>query len=200
MPDLALSSKFGTWRSFMSRKADPAFLAFSQKVLQRDRYACQFCGFQARDFQEVVNLDQNYTNNKLSNLITACVFCAQCFFIESVGVGDFGGGTLIYLPEIRQADLNSFCHVIFCAIANDTGYKNTAQAIYRNLKFRSQIIEEQFGEGTSNPAVFGQLLLDCELALTEPLQMKMRLLPSRGRFKKQIEHWASAALQELATE
>jgi intracellular multiplication protein IcmJ len=200
MPDLVLSTKFGTWRSFTARKSDPAFLAFSQKVMQRDRYACQFCGFQAKEFQEVVNLDQNYTNNKLSNLVTACVFCAQCFFIESVGLGDFGGGTLIYLPEIQQADLNSFCHVIFCAIANDTGYKNTAQSIYRNLKFRSQIIEEQFGEGTSNPAVFGQLLLDCELSLTETLIQQMRLLPSRGRFKRQIEHWASAALRELATE
>lgn len=202
MYPLRLTVKPGTWRLFAARKADPAFLAFSEKVFQRDNYKCQFCGFQARDYQEVVNLDQNYTNNKLSNLVTACVFCTQCFFLEMVGQGDFGGGTLIHLPEIKQSDLNSFCHVLFCAIANETGYKATAQSIYRSLKLRSQNVEEQFGEGFSNPATFGRMIM--ELALDEKKQRELlselRLLPSRARFKTQIEHWARSALQELSSE
>ena len=41
--------------------------------------------------------------NKVSNLVTACCFCGQCCFLESVSVGKYGGGTLIYLPEIDQA-------------------------------------------------------------------------------------------------
>lgn len=200
MYPLKLSAKVGTWRLFTARKADPAFLAYMEKVFKRDRYACQFCGFQARELQEVVNLDQNYNNRKLSNLVTACCFCAQCFFLESVGIGDFGGGTLIYLPEISQSDLNSFCHVLFCAIANDTGYKSTAQAIYRGFKFRTQPIEEQFGEGMSSPSVFGQTLIELGVSREKMDEMlkDVRLLPSRAKFRKQIERWAETALRELS--
>lgn len=188
-------------RIFLLRKVDPAFVNFSKKVLRRDNYTCQFCGFQAREYQEVINLDQNYSNNKLSNMVTACCFCAQCFFLESVGVGGQGGGTLIYLPEISQGTLDSFCHVLFCAIANDTGYKNTAQATYRSLKLRSQAVEEQFGEGVSNPAVFGQLLIEARasgLTHYEGILDDLRLLPSRASFRVQIEQWAISALNELA--
>ncbi|EKD74650.1 MAG: IcmJ (DotN) [uncultured bacterium] len=185
----------------MLRRADPAFRTFSEKVFRRDRYTCQFCGFQARDYQEIVNLDLNFHNNTLKNMTTACCFCAQCFFLQAVGVSDYGGGTLIYLPEISQVELNSFSHVLFCAITNNTGYSESAQAVYRSLKFRSQQTETQFGEGTSNPAFFGQLLIESRSHKAEHLGhilKNLRLLPSRAGFKTQIEHWAALALQELA--
>jgi intracellular multiplication protein IcmJ len=200
---LQLNANPEGWRIFSARKADKAFLAFSKKVYRRDNYACQFCGFQAREYQEIINVDQNYFNNKLSNLATACCFCTQCFFLDAVGVGGYGGGTLIYMPEISQNNLDSFCHVLFCAIANDTGYKNTAQNIYRSFKLRAQAIEEQFGEGTSNPGIFGQLLIESrskESQYYDTLMNDLRLLPSRAAFRTQIERWAETALSELAVE
>ena len=201
MQELKLVANAEAWRLFMLRRADPAFRAFSNKVFRRDRYVCQFCGFQARDYQEVVNLDHNYRNNALSNMTTSCCFCAQCFFLQAVGVSDYGGGTVIYLPEISQVNLNSFCHVLFCAITNDTGYSETSQSIYRNFKFRSQQVETQFGEGASNPAYFGQMMVETRSEKSKNLDgimQDLRLLPSRVGFKKQIEHWAALALQELA--
>jgi intracellular multiplication protein IcmJ len=197
---LKLLATPGSWRLYSARKVDERFKSYEQKVLQRDRYTCQFCGFQARLFQEVVNLDNNYSNNKLPNLVTACCFCAQCFFIESVGVGGYGGGTLIYLPELTQTELNSLCHVLFCAITNDTGYKSSAQNIYRGFKFRSQLVEEKFGEGTSDPAIFGQLMIDAGVNDEErrsQLFKNILLLPSRAKFRKQIEKWAASALEEI---
>lgn len=197
---LKLVASAGAWRLYSARKSDPRFSSFETKVFERDAYTCQFCGFQAKDFQEVVNLDGNYTHNKLSNLATACCFCAQCFFIESVGVGGYGGGNLIYLPELTQAELNSLCHVLFCAITNDTGYKNTAQNIYRSFKQRTQVIEEKFGEGTSDPAIFGQLIIDSgalAAEMQERLFVNVRLLPARAKFRKQIEKWAVSALAEF---
>lgn len=196
---LTLSVKPGTWRLFAARKADPAFLKFSERVFERDNYTCQFCGFQARIYQEIINLDQDFRNNKLSNLVTACCFCTQCFFLEAVGKNDYGGGTIIFLPEISQVELNGLCHVLFCAIANATNYRADAQTIYRSLKLRAQPVEEQLGEGMSNPATLGQLLIETGTQAESFLQ-NLRLLPSRTKFAQQIEDWAQAALQELKSE
>ncbi len=198
--ELKLMASPGSWRLYSGRKADERFKSFELKVFQRDRYTCQFCGFQARLYQDIVNIDGNYSNNKFTNLVTACCFCSQCFFLESVGVGGYGGGTLVYLPELTQAELNSLCHVLFCAITNDTGYKNSAQTIYRSFKFRSQAVEEKFGEGTSDPSIFGHLMIDAgpinDESLTHLFQ-NIRLLPSRAKFRKQIESWAASALEEI---
>ncbi len=203
MHDIQLAVNLGGWRIFVRRREDKPFLPVAEQVYQRDNYTCQFCGFQARQYQEVVNLDGNYGNNKLSNLVTACCFCSQCLFIQSVGVDEMGGGQLVYLPEMSQADLNSFCHVLFCAMGNGTGYQESAQAIYRSFKFRSQQVESKFGSGTSNPSIFGQLLLENEAKHPESkvnILQDLRLLPSYTKFKVQLDAWAAAALEELAQE
>lgn len=201
MYPLTLQTTPGAWRLFTARKSDPRFIKFSKQVWERDDYSCQYCGFQAQEFQEVVNVDSNYHHNKLSNMATACCFCAQCFFLDAIGKGDYGGGTLIYLPEITQADLNGFCHVLFCAIANATDYRVDAQNIYRILKMRAKIVEQKLGEGMSNPALVGQALVQ-NMAdpehVTPPWLTSLRLLPARAKFAEQIEVWAAAALQELS--
>ena len=202
MHTLDLCSVPAAWRLFSARKLDPQFIKFSTHIFERDAYKCQFCGFQARQFQEIINLDKNYQNNKLSNLVTACCFCAQCFFLESIGKGDYGGGTLIYLPEISQSELNGLCHVLFCAIANATDYRVEAQNIYRTLKMRSKIVEQNLGEGMSNPSFVGQALIqaspDLKKCPSPPWLLQLRLLPARSKFIKQIEVWAAAALEELS--
>jgi intracellular multiplication protein IcmJ len=199
-PALKLMASPGAWRLYSARKLDKNFIDFEKKVLQRDKYTCQFCGFQATKYQEVVNLDGDFNNNKISNLVTCCCFCSQCFFLESVGVGGYGGGTLIYLPEISQEQLNSFCHVLFCAITNDTGYKSSAQTVYLSFKVRSQQVEDKFGEGTSDPAILGHLIIDSVIDQSniDNILKGVRLLPSRAKFRKQIEGWAANALEEIA--
>ncbi|MDR3492501.1 MAG: type IVB secretion system protein IcmJDotN [Gammaproteobacteria bacterium] len=203
MHELRLAVNLSGWRIFIRRRGDKAFLPVAKRIYERDNFTCQFCGFQARQYQEIVNIDGNYLNNKFSNLITCCCFCSQCLFLESIGVDDDGGGQLIYAPEISQADLNSFCHVLFCAMGNGTGYQDSAQAIYRGLKFRSQIIENKFGAGTSSPAILGQLILEFSARHKDKkldILKDLRLLPSYPKFKVQLEAWAAAALEELAAE
>jgi len=202
MHELRLAVNLEGWRFFARRREDKAFHAVADRVLARDGYTCQYCGFQAKQYQQIVNVDGDYKNNKLSNLITACCFCSQCLFIESIGLEESGGGQLIFLPEIAQSDLNSFCHVLFCAMGNTTGYQESAQSIYRDLKFRSQPIENKFGAGTSSPSVFGQLMLEYQAQsldkkIDEILQ-DIRLLPSHAKFRVQLDAWAADALEELA--
>ena len=200
---LQLKTSSGAWRLFSARQADDKFKPFEQRVLLRDAYTCRFCGFQARLHQQIINIDHDYTNNNVDNLATACCFCAQCFFVESVGVGGYGGGTLIDLPEMSQIELNSLCHVLFCSITNDTGYKTSAQTIFLGLKMRSQAMENRFGEGSSDPATFGHLILDSGPHDPESMQRifeNIRLLPSRAKFRAQIETWAMNALEEISKE
>ncbi len=200
MKPLQLSFNLESWRPFMRRKADPAFRRIRDKVFYRDQYTCQFCGFQAYDYQEVVNIDQDYHHNSMSNMATACCFCAQSLFVPMVGKGGFGGGKLIYLPEMSQVELNSFCHVIFCAMSNATGYHDTSQMIYRNFKFRAQPIEDKFGSGASNPSMFWQMLSGADVEEqqeVEKITKDFRLLPSYAKFKKQLERWAATAAEEL---
>jgi intracellular multiplication protein IcmJ len=203
MHELKLAVNLSGWRVFVKRKEDKAFLPVQKKILERDRYTCQYCGFQAKEYQEVVNQDNNYANNKLSNMITACCFCTQCLFLQSVGADEMSGGQLVYLPEISQGDLNSFCHVLFCAMENNTGYQDSAQSIYRSLKFRSQIIENKFGTGTSNPSVMGQMIIEFKAINPKEkvdILTDLRLLPSQAKFKVQLDAWAAAALRELEAE
>ncbi len=201
---LSLQSTPGSWRLFVIRRQDKNFQGFMQRIWERDEFTCKFCGFQAQKFQEVINLDSNYLNNKLPNMVTACCFCTQCHFLEAVGKSEYGGGTLIYLPELQQHELNALCHVLFCAIANASDYREDAQSIYRDLKMRNRMIEDKIGAGMSDPATFGQLLLDMDTVKREKMRQQIapyvRLLPSRSRFKMQIDTWASEALAELSKE
>lgn len=191
------------WRHFARRKEDKNFLPVAKRVHERDRYICQYCGFQAKEYQDVVNINGNYLNNNISNLITACCFCSQCLFLQSVGFDEMSGGQIIYMPEMSQADLNSFCHVLFCAMGNSTGYQESAQGIYRSFKFRSQVVENKFGTGTSNPSVFGQMVVEYQDQFPDKASQiltDLRLLPSNVKFRVQLEAWAASALQELEAE
>ncbi len=201
MPELKLATNLTGWRLFIRRRSDQAFAPLAKRIYERDQYTCQYCGFQAQEYQEIINIDGNYLNNKNNNMMTACCFCTQVLFLQAVGLDEMGGGQIIYLPEIKQADLNSFCHVLFVAMGNTTGFQEGAQTIYRSLRFRSQIIENKFGQSSSNPAVFGQLLIEYQddhpNESLERVTQDVCLLPSYTKFKTQLDAWAQAALKEL---
>jgi len=198
---LKLLATESNWRLSMVRKADAAFLKFQDKVFQRDEHTCQFCGFSSHKHMEAINLDGDFHNNKLSNMVTACPFCSQCYFMEAVGKREFGGGALVYFPEMTQGELNAFCHVLFSSIVG--GFASAAQAknIFRGLKLRSQLIEKQLGEGMSNPSTYGRLLIDVPIKDREKLQSElapvMRLLPDLNRFMFPVKEWLEDGLQAL---
>lgn len=199
---IELTATANNWRLFMLRRADPAFLAFQKKIHARDFYTCQFCRFQAKENLETINLNGNYLENKKDNLVTACGFCAQCFFLEAVGKSDFGGGVLIYLPEMTQNELNALCHVIFASMVCRLTMASDAKNIYRSLKLRAQLIEEKVGEGLSNPAQFGQMLIEAgennkKPAIQETIVKAFRLLPNMARFSAEIIAWSQSGINVL---
>jgi len=200
-PLLRLFATDSNWRLFMTRKADPAFRDFANRVLARDRHTCRYCGFQANSQMEIVNRDNNYHNNRLSNLATACPFCAQCSFIESVGLGGYGGGTLIYFPKFSQTQLNALCHTLFTSIALNTSFANDAKAIYRNLRLSAQTIEKNYAEGFSNPSHIGRLIIESDQKNKVKIQGfldQFRLLPNLQKFSQSVEKWTQASLDQLS--
>lgn len=196
---IQLTASEQNWRLFAVRKHDPRFQKIAEKVYVRDEHRCQYCGFQAQSYMEILNLDGNYNNNKFDNFVTSCPFCAQCHFLEAVGQSDFGGGTLIYLPDLSQNELNSLCHAAFLALANGLSYLGNARNLYRSLRLSQQEIEKEFGEGMSNPALFGRLLVEAQgkdlTALQTALKEKVRLLPSISKYREQVLAWSVSALE-----
>ena len=197
---LILTARKGNYRKFHARQQNKAFLSFKQKILIRDQYTCRFCNFQSDKYQEVVNIDHNYSNNLAENVVTACAFCAQCFFLDAIGSDATMGGEVIHLPEISQPDLNNFCRVLFCSMDKDTPYKNKLQAIYLSLKDRSKAVEDCFGPESQSPKVFGQGLIDSNLSTDElqhPLLKELRLLPVKKNFKNQINYWKKIVFSKI---
>lgn len=189
---IRLTAKRGNYIRFMSRKASKAFQTLANKVFNRDDYTCRFCGFHARKYQEVVNIDSNFANNQINNLATACSFCTNCFFVESVGIDGKNGGFVIHLPEISQADLNHFCRALFTSFLREAPYKGKLQAAYLSLQDRGKPVEEVFGPNTQDPHVFGQSMIDgglTEAQLNYPILSELKLLPLRKYYKAQAEYW-----------
>ncbi len=171
-----------------------------KRVLQRDNYCCRYCGFFSKEYQEIVNIDGNYGNNKFENLATACSFCSQCFFLESLGLDGNSGGTIIFLPEISQADLSNFARVLYCSMDKESAYKGKLQSVYLSLKERGNDVIECFGPDTNDPKIFGQTLVDSGLKkenLKHDVLQHLRLLPSRKAFKPQIDYWKKTVFAKV---
>jgi intracellular multiplication protein IcmJ len=197
---IKLSARKGNFGRFVSRKSNEAFKKVAEKVLIRDEYTCRFCGFESKKYQEVVNIDQNYSHNTSSNMATACQFCANCFFLDGIGLDGKSGGMIIQLPEFSQADLNHFCRALFCSFLRDAPYKGKLQSVYLSLQDRGKAVEEVFGPNSQEPHVFGQSLIDCGLnenQFNHPILSELKLLPLRKFYKEQAEYWKTTVFANI---
>lgn len=199
MYPLTLTANMDGWRIFNARRKNSEFQKVAQKVLVRDKYTCQFCGFKDLLHQEIANLDGNYRNNHLENLATSCALCLECNFLGVTGRED----RIIFLPQMSQADLNHFTRVLFCLIASSTPYVEGAKSLYRNLRQLIQPVDEAFGKDASVSDLFGQSLLDTQ-GITAQNQKKvmqsLRLLPNQQHFTEQVTHWSTLILPKLNTD
>lgn len=199
---IAITAKRGNWPRFKIRRNNKNFLKLESQILARDKNTCRYCGFSSEKYQVVVNINHNYNAGQSTpeNLATACLFCAQCFFLDAIGHENNWGGTLIYLPEISQADLNHFSRVLFASMLRDAPYKGKLQTVYLNLKDRENIVNEIFGPKSSDPYVFGQTLSDSNLnaeQMQHPILQQLRLLPDRKCFTEEIFYWKTTVFDQI---
>lgn len=84
-----------------------------KQIFERDDYTCRCCGFKSQKYQEIHFLDQNHKNVTDTNLITACIFCHQCFNLQNVN--EMRSGVLIWMPELEQHKLHHIARAIYVA-------------------------------------------------------------------------------------
>jgi intracellular multiplication protein IcmJ len=189
---LSLSGELNNWEKFKARKKNQAFLTARNKILARDHETCKFCGYQGRAL-EVINYDNNYSNNKPGNLITACVFCARCTLLDSYKLNYEGGDRIIYLPEMSQTSLNTLCRVLFVEAAgemtNEGAYN--AKAILAQLLDRATLLDKNVGATLSHPGLF---LFYLHSEKKNPAFVsKLRWLPDPREYAATIEIWQAEA-------
>ena len=86
-----------------------------QKVFQRDDNTCQCCGFKSQKYQDGIFADGRKENLKFDNLLTACIYCHQCFDLEKVA--QMRSGVLVWLPEISQPNLHHIARAIYVSVS-----------------------------------------------------------------------------------
>lgn len=94
---------------------------------------------------------------ELENLVTACIFCEQCFELESVANMD--SGLLIWLPELSQADLHHFARALYVAKVQDEEKRGPqAQTVLDQLLARR--VEAKKRLGTDDPIMLATALAE----------------------------------------
>jgi len=74
-----------TWRNnIFEATSREEWKIIRKRILERDNYACQYCGFKAEKWQIVHHIDGNPNNNSEKNLM---VVCQMCNLIEHAGMG-----------------------------------------------------------------------------------------------------------------
>lgn len=125
-------------------------------VVERDNCTCRYCGFNAKQYQLVRPIDGNPKNTNLDNWATACIFCEQCFDLEKVA--DRRSGTLIWMPEITQADLHHLARAIYVARITQGPLAEGARKAYETLMERRKAAKDRIH--TDDPFILATVMKD----------------------------------------
>jgi intracellular multiplication protein IcmJ len=185
----------------------PELSKLIQQTFEKDSYTCGYCGFQSKQFQKAIPHDWAVNDPRDSAMVTACIFCEQCFALETVG--PMASGTLVWLPEISQASLNHIMRAIYASRAQmdvaPESIKNCADRAFEILFNRRGEAKRRIG--TDDPMVLGAALLEnVDEAVYEKRGEKLdgvrlmpldkRMIPSNNgqdndQFPRIIEYWVS---------
>ena len=150
----------------------------AEKTLKRDDFTCRFCGFRAKQYQRVIP----YAAAGDPPFVTACTFCEQCLALERSGIT--GAGLLIWLPEIKQAELNHIVRAIYVAraIKGPDGEATAVLATRALDTLTARRTEAKKRLGSDDPLLLATImhesLSDEERANATPKLDGIRLLPA----------------------
>lgn len=127
-----------------------------QKIFERDAYTCQCCGFKSAKYQDIHFLNGLATDLRSENMITACIFCHQCFNLDKVS--EMRSGVLIWLPEIEQTDLHHIARAVYVARISQGPIADAARRTLDILMHRREEMRNRLG--TDDPFILSTVLKD----------------------------------------
>lgn len=158
-----------------------------KKIFERDNDTCACCGFKSAKYQQILFKDGNIFNVKESNLTTCCIFCHQCFHIDTVN--EMKSGVLLWLPEIEQHQLHHIARAIYVARISQGPVADAARKVLDVLMGRRQ--EAIARITTDDPYILGTVLTDYLLPGHYQMRGKkldgVRLFPLDRRIIKEAE-------------
>jgi len=191
---LVLQSIGNNWEKFKQRKKSAVFSKVRAKILDRDGYTCQCCRFESSSL-EVINRDNDYSNNKENNFVTVCSLCAKCTLLDSYSIDYAGGDKIIYCPELSQEQLNQLVRVLMCHMyGKDSDEIYNAKMTMAQLQDRAAWLDEKAGCKLSHPALFIHYMQSRQS--DKQLINRLRWLPSSTDYEEEIKHWQQAIFEE----
>ncbi len=127
-----------------------------QKVLLRDDHVCQCCGFKSKKYQEAQFVNGASSGFSEDDLVTTCIFCNQCFNLDKVS--SMRSGVLLWLPEIKQADLHHIARAIYVARISQGPIADAARKALDALMARREAVRSRIG--TDDPYILATVLKD----------------------------------------
>jgi intracellular multiplication protein IcmJ len=130
--------------------------ALKTKIFERDGHTCRYCGFLSRKYQEVNFLNGDRDDWSEKNLVTACIFCQQCFIMDEIST--MRSGVLLWLPEIEQHDLHHIARAIYVARISQGPVADAARKALDSLMTRREEAKKRIS--TDNPYILSTVLRD----------------------------------------
>ena len=149
----------GVWTPPSRKTQDPSQkvpLEIKKKVFERDSNTCQYCGFKAKKYQELFHLNQDLNDHRENNLITACIFCYQCFHLEKVS--EMRSGVLLWLPEVEQHELHNIARSIYVARISQGPVAEAARKSLDIIMSRREEVKTRLS--TDDPNILSIVLRD----------------------------------------
>jgi len=191
--------------------ANREYQEIRRRVVERDRTTCQGCGFPTRmaprkpttsreysGFLEVHHLDDDHSNNDLSNLVTLCPFCHQIFHCGMAG--RLNGAYAVWQPHLSQAWINRLVNLCACVLASagkGEPEDPTARAILNQMYDDGGRLDEVLGPSMRDCSTLGGTLAEIHHASPRRYKQRakrlhgLRLVPRPEPFKQAIENWRS---------
>ena len=205
MTDIILSADRLSWSAPVQHGSrwdkSKGMVKMRPKILQRDNYTCQGCGFRSKEFQEIHHKDGDHSNFKESNLEVLCPLCHQVFHPVMASVSS--AASMIWLPEMTQVELNRLLFAIFSCIkkGNQHPLHSVAKGVWGVLEMRRVYLENQLGK--SDPGVYGQVLLNLSPQEYKERNVKMsaiKMLANPARFETEIDFWSTVLEKEKSND
>lgn len=178
IPKLQISAKAKSWRIHDDIEKQifdtDNYQQIRSQILRRDKFTCQFCGFNSASdsespkkslaysgFLEVHHIDDDHSNNVPENLITACPFCHSVFHAGFSGHND--AGSIALMPYMRQRDISILFNLLAVIKSSDESkYLDLVEDIEEFFEYFIGSAENVF-EGLSDASKLGSILVGVQI-------------------------------------